>query len=254
MELAYSTESLFTPARGARLSLSLAKNRCEIREAQRLRYRVFAKEMGARLDSPEFGLDRDHFDDFCQHLLVRDRGTGEVVGCYRILTDWQAANAGGFYAETEFELGQILDLPGRFMEVGRTCIHPDYRTGPTLMLLWSGLARFMTMNGFDHLIGCASIPMSAGGTEALSVFDQLRERHLSSPQLRVVPRVPLPRTDTASLPEAALPPLLKGYMRLGAEICGEPCFDRVFNVADVFVLLQSANINHRYLRRFISSN
>lgn len=250
MELAHSPREVFTRTRTSRLSLSLAKNRCEVREAQRLRYRVFAKEMGARLDSPEFGLDRDYFDDFCQHLLVRDTGTGEVVGCYRILTDWQAVNAGGFYSETAFELEQILALPGRFMEVGRTCIHPDYRNGATIMLLWSGLARFMTMNGVDHLIGCASIPMSAGGAEALSVFDQLREKYLSPPHLRVVPRLPLPRTDTASRPGAVVPTLLKGYLRLGGEICGEPCLVRAFNVADVFVLLRSANINRRYLRHF----
>jgi putative hemolysin len=250
--LAHHAGEIFAPTLASSLSISLARNRCEIRETQRLRYRVFVKEMGAHLASPEFGLDRDGLDDFCQHLLVRDRGNGEVVGCCRILTDRQAANTGGFHSETEFDLKQVLVLPGRFMEVGRICTHPDYRQGAVLALLCSGLARFMVMTGTDHLIGCVNIPLGGEKIDALAALEQLQTRYFSPPYLRAMPKAPLSRADSARALGTGIPPLLRGYLRLGAQICGEPCLNQSFNAADVLVLLRRASIDRRYWRRFIS--
>ena len=124
------------------LVVGFASSFAEIREAQRLRYQVFAGEMGAHLHTPMPGLDYDQFDAYCRHLLVRDSATGQVVGYTRLLTAEQAQQAGGFYSQTEFDIRPILQLPGRFMEVGRTCIHPDYRNGATIATLWSGLATY----------------------------------------------------------------------------------------------------------------
>ena len=233
------------------LTVAFARTRAEIDAAQRLRYRIFAEEMGSRLYSLRSGLDMDRFDPYCHHLLVKDHTLGKVVGCTRILTDGQAAMTGGFYSETEFDLSRILALPGRFMEIGRTCVHPDYRTGATISLLWLGLARFMAAHGYDHLIGCASIPLHGDGCQALPVIDHLRRHHLSPEHLRAYPKRPLPARDVTAVDTVNIPALLKGYLRLGAHVCGEPCWDPDFNVADVFVLLMRARLNQRYARRFV---
>ncbi|HHO81622.1 MAG TPA: GNAT family N-acetyltransferase [Halothiobacillus sp.] len=238
-----------------RLTVDLAVSEAEVQESQRLRHKVFVEEMGARAFPDHEGLERDGLDPYCHHLIVRDIDRGEVVASTRILTDTQARVAGGFYSESEFDLSAILKLSGRIMEIGRTCVHPDYRHGGAIGTLWSGLARFMDINRFGYLIGCASISMADGGLQAHGIMEQLRQRHLSAEDRRVVPIRPLPstpkRTTLPSNQSVKMPPLLKAYMRLGAEVCGEPCWDPVFGTADVFVLLDCDNLNRRYYRHFV---
>jgi putative hemolysin len=235
-----------------RLHVSLAADAADVRAAQRLRHRVFVEEMGARLDCAEPGLEGDAYDPYCRHLIVRDHGNGQVVGCYRILTDAAAAHAGGYYSQSEFDLTCVLARPGRFMEVGRTCVHPDYRNGATIALLWSGLARYMVMNRFDYLMGCASIPLRTGTHEAQAIYRRLAERHLSPDAWRVHPKVPLPHVQLAGVEEkVTVPPLVRAYLRAGAWICGAPAWDPQFNVADLFILLRADAIDARYLRHFV---
>lgn len=232
------------------LSVALARSREDIRAAQKLRYAIFAGEMGARLHNRIPGVDHDRLDGYCQHLIVRD-GLGQVVGCTRILTPEAARRAGGYYSQTEFDLSPVLDLPGRFMEIGRTCVHPDYRNGATIGTLWSGLAAFIAEQHMDYLIGCASIPLGEDGGEARALYAELARRHLVPEPLRVKPHLPLPRRDGVARGDYAVPPLLKAYLRLGAQIGGEPCLDPDFKVADVFVLLSTARIERRYARHFL---
>ena len=242
-----------TDDRKHRLHVSLASTYEEVRAAQRLRHRVFVEEMSARLDLGENGIESDRYDSYCQHLLVHDTRYGTVVGCYRILTDLQAVHAGGFYSQNEFDLARVLAIPGRIMEVGRTCVHPDYRTGPVIALLWQGLARYMVMNRFDYLMGCASIPLHRGTEEALALYRQLSDTHLSPPEWRVYPKIPLPRVNLAGVvPQPAVPPLIKAYFRVGAKICGEPAWDTHFNVADLFLVLRAEDIRSRYVRHFVN--
>lgn len=234
------------------LDVELARSSKDIRAAQRLRYTVFAEEMGAKLHNWLPGLDHDRFDEHCQHLLVRN-GFGTVIGCTRILTAQAAERAGGFYSETEFDLAPVLALPGRFMEIGRTCVHPDYRNGATISTLWSGLAAFIAKHQIDYLIGCASLPLGEGGDAARFLYAELAQRHLVAEELRVRPRWPLPlsRRDGVAATPGPMPPLLKAYLRLGARIGGEPCLDLDFNVADVFILLATQRIERRYARHFL---
>ncbi len=235
-----------------KLYVALANNAHEVRAAQRLRYRVFVEEMGARLECEQPGIESDRYDPFCRHLLVRDSETQEVVGCYRILTNTQAIKAGGYYSQQEFDLGRILSLPGRIMEVGRTCVHPDYRTGAVISLLWAGLARFMMLNKFDYLMGCASIPLGPGLDQAAAIWRALSAKHLTPPEWRVYPKKTLPGLDHLDAPAATeIPPLIKGYMRLGAEIGGAPYWDEQFNVADLFIVLKVQRLNQRYTRHFL---
>lgn len=235
------------------LRVSLASSPADVRDAQRLRHQVFVDEMGARIDTREPGIESDRFDRYCHHLIVRDLASDSVVGCYRILTFLQALRAGGYYSQTEFDLARVLVLPGRMMEVGRTCVHPDYRKGSVIALLWQGLARFMVMNRFDYLMGCASIPLRHGTGEALALYRELARTHLSPPEWRVYPKVPLPQVELAGAAgEPVVPPLIKTYLRMGAKICGDPAWDSRFNVADLFILLRADDIRGRYARHFIT--
>ena len=234
------------------LSVGLAQTPEEIEECQRLRYRVFAEELGAALHTDNAGIDCDRFDPYCKHLMVRNNLTGAIVGTTRILTDRELVHTGMYYSQTEFDLTRILGLGGSFLEIGRTCIDPDHRRGSTLGVLWQGVARMMVMYDVDYLIGCASISLDDGGSYALSVMAALRERHMAPEHLWVYPKVPLPAMGVNVCPDVVMPPLLKGYLRSGAMICGEPCWDEDFNVADVFVLLDRNHLAGRYVRHFVN--
>lgn len=235
------------------LAVGLAKDASEVREAQRLRYRVFTTELGARLRGAHQCLDLDLYDPHCEHLIVRDHGTGEVVGTYRMLTADAARRIGGFYCDDEFDLARLGPLRGRILEAGRACVHPDYRNGHTIALLWHGLARFIERSGAQYVIGCASIPAHDGGHAAASIHARIRRDHVAPLEYRVYPWRPLPlRTLQADLP-CLLPPLVKAYLRLGAWICGDPAFDPEFNTADLLVLLPMTRIEDRYVRRFMAA-
>ncbi len=242
-----------TPSAGshhASLSVGLAISSREIELAQRLRYQVFAEELGARLLCATPRVDQDIFDPFCKHLVVRDNNSGEVVGTYRILPPENAKTAGRNYTEDEFDITRLQHLRPHLVEVGRSCVHPDYRTGATIALLWTGLVRYMLQNGHDYLIGCCSISMADGGHAAASLYYRLRE-YMSPVEYRVFPHCPLPLESLRRDIPAAVPPLLKGYLRAGASICGKPAWDPDFNTADLPILLHMTNISARYARHFV---
>jgi putative hemolysin len=232
------------------LAVQLARSEDEIREAQALRYRVFAEELGARLGPDANGLDADDFDPHCDHLIVRDLRRDRVIGTYRILPAARARAAGGFYAEREFHLTRILSLGGGLVEVGRACVDPSYRTGGVISLLWSGLLRYLTTGGHRHVIGCASIGLDDGGPAVAALCRRLRREHSSPPEWRVFPRRPLP-AHRAPTDEAPVPPLLKGYLRLGAYVCGDPAWDPAFGTADLLVLLPMDRLSQRHASRLL---
>jgi putative hemolysin len=221
-----------------------------LREAQALRFRVFSHEFGAQLQGGEQGLDQDDYDPHCQHIGVRDHETGELVATTRLLDHHAARRLGRFYSEDEFRLHGLSALEGPLLEIGRTCVDARYRNGATIGVLWGELADVLNQGDYRYLMGCASIPMRDGGVQAQAVMQRLRERYLCTDNLHAEPKTPLP---TLSLPDnviAELPPLLKAYMRLGAKICGEPCWDADFQVADVFILLKREDLCPRYARHF----
>jgi putative hemolysin len=234
-----------------RLIVQLARTPAEVRAAQRLRYAVFGQEMGARLDGPEPGIDEDRFDPHCDHLLVREARNDEVVGTYRILSPDAAAAAGGYYSEQEFDLTRLAPLRPALVEVGRSCIRADYRSGAVITLLWAGLARYMLAHGHRYLVGCASIGMADGGHAAANLYRRIAGQHLAPPEYRVLPRVRLPLERLADGAQPEMPPLVKGYLRLGAQVCGEPAWDPDFNTADLLVLLPMARVSARYARHYL---
>jgi putative hemolysin len=245
------------PLRGIpkhRFAVELARTASDVRAAQRLRYSVFAEEMGARLATPVAGIDADRFDPFCDHLVVRDGERGEIVGTYRILSPASAERAGGYYSEQEFDLARLAGLRTRLVEVGRSCIHPEYRSGGVIALLWAGLARYVLAHRYEHLMGCASLGMADGGRTAAALYRRIAAKAMSPAEYRVVPRCALPLERLASETAAELPPLVKGYLRLGAWICGAPAWDPDFNTADLLVLLPLARMTSRYARHFIGES
>ena len=238
------------PARRPRLHVGLAQCESEIREAQKLRYRIFAEELGARLPTRLPGIDIDLYDPYCEHLIVRDEANGRIVGTYRILSPQSAKRTGGYYSENEFDLTRLQLLREGMVEIGRSCIDPDYRSGGTIALLWSGLAHYMTQGGYRTLIGCASIGMADGGHIAANLYRRLGE-HMAPPEYRVFPRHPLPVEQLFNGQPAELPPLIKGYLRAGAYVGGEPAWDPDFNTADLLIMLPMARVDERYARHFI---
>jgi putative hemolysin len=243
------------PGKGPQLHARWLTSRRDILRAQRLRCRTFSEEFGIRI-SP-FGLDRDRFDRHCLHLGVEDRSTGALIGYTRLLPGETARRLGGFYSRNEFDIQNLAALPGQVVEVGRTCVHPDYRSGVTIAVLWGALAQYLFTARVDYLIGCASISMADGGDGVARIMPGLRERYLTDDSLRVTPRLPVPRVASceASAPceeRGSMPPLLKAYMRMGAKVAGEPCWDPDFNCADVFILLEVSKMSRRYRDHFMA--
>ncbi|MEV6655145.1 GNAT family N-acyltransferase [Streptomyces sp. NPDC051219] len=232
--------------------VGLARDEADVRAAQRLRHLVFACEMGARLTGPEPGLDSDAFDAYCDHLLVREESTGQVVGTYRLLPPERASVAGRLYSESEFDLGRLAGVRDDLVEVGRSCVHPDHRNGAVIGLIWAGLARYMVRTGHNWLAGCCSIPLADGGTLAAGTRDTVLAKNLSPEEYRVTPHRPWTPEGITIPARTEIPPLLRGYLRLGAWVCGEPAHDPEFGVADLYVLLSLRRTNPRYLRHFLS--
>jgi putative hemolysin len=236
-------------AAGVRLALTLARTAADVEDAQRLRYKVFAEEMGAGIAAGADGRDRDEFDAWCDHLIVRDLDTLRVVGTYRILPPHRAEELGRLYSDHEFDLSRLAHLRSATIEVGRSCVHRDYRNGGAILLLWAGLARYMRCGGYRHLIGCASASLADGGRQAARLRDEV-QRYLTAAELRTFPRLAFPHDRIERAATCVIPPLIKGYLRLGARVCGEPAWDPDFNTADFLLWLSLEHLPARYGRHF----
>lgn len=253
-----------TPARPPKqepqFEVSWARHADEVCAAQRLRYDVFVSEMGARLNVPAntpAGHDVDLFDDFCEHLIVKtlptDDQPGQVIGTYRVLTPAAAKRAGGYYSDTEFDLTRLRPLRDRMAELGRSCVHPEHRSGGVILALWAALASFMQDNALDNMVGCASIGMRDGGHSAASLWASLRDTHLAGVEFQVRPRLPLPVDELDQSLNVEPPALVKGYLRCGAKVLGAPAWDPDFNTADLPILLRLADLPPRYRKHFLGA-
>lgn len=232
----------------------LARNRDEIRAAQRLRYDVFVTELGgggAMIDH-DARLEQDRFDPFFDHLLLIDTaaGTDRVVGVYRLLRDDQAQAAGQFYSEDEYDLGPLRASGRRLLELGRSCIHKDYRGGAGLFHLWTALAAYVRDHDIEVLFGVASFHRADPDKHAHALA-QLNAAHLAPPDLRVRSRAFQPMdlipTDRIDRKRAMrdMPALIKSYLRLGGFV-GEGAFvDHAFNTTDICLILDTARMNDR---------
>ncbi|MGE0315112.1 MAG: GNAT family N-acetyltransferase [Lautropia sp.] len=246
-------------AQAGRLEVRMADTAPEVEQAMKLRYRVFASEMGARLDG-DSGLDRDGLDPWCRHLIAVDADSGEVIGTYRVLLPEQAKAAGCLYADREFDLRNLDPVRHDLVELGRACIAPGYRNGVVLMLLWRAMRAFVATYGHQYVIGCCSVSLADGGADAARLYRQLEAEHPIDPRWQVYPRhrldldrlAPVGAAACLEGPEAApvdVPALLKGYLKAGARILGEPHVDPQFGCADFPIMLEVGALNPRLVER-----
>ena len=241
-----------TPAiPGRKLSAQITHDPHRIKQAQQLRYRVFALDMGARLKTESEGLDYDEVDDFCDHLIVIDNKTDKIVGYTRLLNQSQARQLGHYYSQNEFDLDTVLALPGRFLEIGRTCVHPEFRGSAVLTTLWSALVNYAQEGRYNYLIGCASISPGPNGFAVNAVYRNIDAKNIGDDELAVTPLIPVPEHLTCQRDESGIPPLLKAYLRFGVLICGAPYWDADFNVMDLFIMLPLNQLGRRYSKHYI---
>jgi len=253
----------FEEVRAGRLGVRLARSAGELDAALALRWRVFYAEMGAQPDAETARTqrDRDDFDAVADHLLVLDHNKGEgpeaVVGTYRLIRRPAAAKLGRFYSEGEYDVSRLLAFPGNVLELGRSCVDAEYRTRGTLQLLWRGIAAYVFRHDVQLMFGCASFH----GTDLEELADPLTylaTTHLAPEAIR--PRalpgryVEMRRKDPAAVDTkaalAALPPLIKGYLRLGGFVGDGAVVDTQFNCTDVAVVVKSDLVTDRYYRHY----
>ncbi len=243
------TQIMVNPKR--RLDCFVTYDQVLIEQAQRLRYQVFAKEMGAKLKTDKEGLDYDEIDQFCDHLVVVNTVNEKIVGYTRLLNQEQARKLGYFYSQKEFNLDRVLALPGRFLEIGRTCVDPEYRGSAVLTKLWSALIKYAQSGHYHYLIGCASISPGPSGYAVNAVYQAIDAKNKASDSLAVAPLIEVPEYLRCERDESGIPPLLKAYLRFGVQICGQPFWDEDFNVMDLFILLPLAQLEDRYSKHYL---
>jgi putative hemolysin len=241
----------------------LARTAAEVCAAQALRYRVFYEEMSAR-PSPEVARqhrDFDAFDDVCDHLLVLDRRRGEgpegIVGTYRLIRREAAARAGRFYSSAEYDIQKMIDYPGEVLELGRSCIAKDARNTATMQMLWRGIALYAYHYDIQVMFGCASFPGTDPAQHA-QAFSYLHHHHLAPPEIRVR-ALPNRFVDMNVLPPGSydqrramvrIPPLIKGYLRLGGFVGDGAVIDREFTSTDVFIIVKTELVTEKYIRHY----
>jgi len=251
-----SNASATTP----RYTLLLSTDPTLVDDAQRLRHEVFTSEPGFDLVGGADGRDSDRFDEYCDHLLVREDHSGELVGCYRMLPPPGAIAAGGLYSATEFDVAELDSLRPSLVEMGRAVVRADHRNGGVVLLMWAGILAYLDRSGYDYVTGCVSVPVQGTpeetpGSHIRAVRDFVRKRHASP--FTVHPRRPVVLDgkgldDIEPPARTTLPPLMRGYLRLGAEVCGDPAHDPDFGVGDFPALLDKRNADVRYLQRLRS--
>ena len=240
----------------AAYEVSLATTLADVRACQHLRYLVFNEELGEGLESSHaLRLDRDHFDVICDHLMVRDSASGEVVGTYRMQTGYRAKGNAGYYSQEFFEFAPYEPLRGEMLELGRACVHREHRDSSVLMLLWKGIFRYALQTGARYLVGCSSLTSQDPG-EGLALYRDLREKYLVAEPFRTVPApghsLGIAEGGIAAPQAVKAPRLLRTYLELSAKICGEPAIDRAFKTIDFLTLLDLKEIPVRLRSRLLA--
>jgi putative hemolysin len=260
----YSIKHIISPSillETGNFLVKLAENPEEVEKALRLRYEVFNLEQGKGLeDCDKSGIDSDEFDEFCLHLLVIEKETEKVIGTYRIHLGSVANTAKGFYSAREYEVKGLREIANYCMELGRSCVAPKYRTGSTVALMWGGIGELLNRADLRFMLGCVSLE-TMNPAAGWALYRYFQKNHLMSEILEAEPRgkyklenVPEQEIEKLIQDETALkrflPPLFKGYLRLGCKICGEPALDNEFGTIDFLIIVDKQKVPERYVRHF----
>ncbi|MFA6078257.1 MAG: GNAT family N-acyltransferase [Candidatus Omnitrophota bacterium] len=241
--------------------VKLAENHEEIENAQRLRYKVFNLEQNRGLKNTEkFGIDFDEYDEYCMHLIVIEKSSGDVIGTYRVHLGCIANSAKGFYSSKEYEIHGLYNLADKCIELGRTCIDPKFRSGAIIAFLWGAITELLVRADLIYMLGCVSLENTESAA-GWALYEYLCRKNLLCKDIKATPRPgfkmdrpPKNIIDNILSDEASLkniiPPLFKGYLHLGALICGEPAIDRDFGAIDFFIILNIETVPERYKRHF----
>ena len=245
----------------SRFLVKFAENEDELKEVQRLRYKVFNEEQKRGLKiSGEDGLDADEFDDYCLHLMVKEKSSGKIIGTYRAQLGFVAAAAKGFYSAREFEIRGLSKIADRCLELGRSCVSPGYRNGAVIALLWNAISEILSRSGMIYMLGCVSLE-TTNPRIGWALHEYLTEVNHLNRKVKAIPRSEyrLERPPISDITKALsdlealkkhLPPLFKAYMRVGAAICGEPALDSEFGTIDFCMVVDMGKVPYRYVRHF----
>lgn len=240
------------------LIVKLADTTEELEQAFRLRYRVFVEEQNNVTLRNDARLERDEYDDICEHLIVKNLASNAVIGTYRLLPGRRTTPIQRFYSESEFDLSGIEQLRAYTLELGRSCIDPAYRSGRAIHMLWEGIAAYTLEHGYRNLIGCASVHMNSL-KELNEIYSLLLWKQVITSRFGIQP-LPTHRVEGLQWYDIEgqerdimrrLPPLMKGYQWLGAEIGGDPAYDHIFDTVDFLIVLETSMVTRRYKKHFL---
>lgn len=241
--------------------VKIAENQGEVEKALRLRYEVFNLEQGKGLkNSEENGIDSDEFDESCLHLLVLEKGADRVIGTYRAYFGFLARSMQDFYSSREYDIKGLDRIAEKCVELGRSCVSPEYRTGVVVSLLWSAISELLIRGNLKYMIGCASLE-ETDPRIGWALYTHLNETHSLHDGITAIPRPGFELEKVSedevkkvlmdkTIIQKCIPPLFKGYLRIGAVICGEPAMDSEFGTIDFFILVDIDKVPDRYLRYF----
>jgi len=241
--------------------VKLAEDREEVEKAQRLRYEVFNLEQGRGLEcAQKYGIDFDEFDEYCLHILVLEKGSGRAIGTYRAHLGCIANSAKGFYSSREYAMKGFYKIADKCIELGRSCVSPEFRTGAAVALLWGAIAELLSRAKLTYMLGCVSLE-NTDPVIGWALYEYLCQSYSICEEFTAIPRKefklerpPEHKTKEILADKDALkkhiPAILKGYLRLGAFICGEPVLDREFGTIDFFILVDINRVPDRYVRHF----
>jgi putative hemolysin len=226
--------------------VGMAESLEDLIECQRLRYLVFNCELGEGLESSRrIGLDRDRYDFICDHLMVSDTLSGKLVGTYRMQSGFRAKGNLGYYSEQFFDFAPFEGIREQVLELGRACVHTDYRNTAVLHMLWKGIVRYALSSKARYLLGCSSVG-SQDEAAGMALYEQLREKYLIEPVLRTNPWPRFRcRMENKATPAPATPRLFRAYLDVSARLCGPPAIDREFKTIDFLTLIDLQHIPDR---------
>lgn len=222
----------------------------DIERVQKFRFRIFSEEYTPKFPKDHLGLDIDAYDRLCQHLMLVDNASEEIVGSYRVIPPSAAQQIGSMYCESLFDLSPLKHIQPHTVEIDRSCIDKNYRNGSTILLMWKMIFQFVQQHRFEYIMGCSSMSIDDGGHAAFVLHERLKKLNHYSSEFFIKALNPVVLGEFVPTGKVSIPPILKGYLNLGAKVCSEPAFDALFNTADYLTLLKVSEMKTNYMQRF----